>query len=327
MRELIERKKEEIIQKEIEKGVKRVFSDNPYELVKKLIHQYKMFSRITSKYVSANRKLKIIDSKVQKELVSNEEALRHLLEEELKEKFGRKKLVFYKTEFIEANSLYFPYLARVGFHKTQDLFFKIDIEKCFYSIYSEWGLDVICSSKIDHERKIISLNYIGLGEFNKKNSEIISRLEGEKILRNTVYGLTRSAWQLRIYQDGRVERGYFRGKLQNLDLTVLISSILHYIVGQLINYLVYWNIDGGIIHSSGLSLAEELIQSFGLRLRKEVASDEAIVLGIGRYKVGDYETIPFKNTRELKKEDLGKEIKNLYVIKNIEEVLRWLKKR
>ncbi|MGC9110198.1 MAG: hypothetical protein ACP5HI_08175, partial [Caldimicrobium sp.] len=132
MRELIERKKEEIIQKEIEKGVKRVFSDNPYELVKKLIHQYKMFSRITSKYVSANRKLKIIDSKVQKELVSNEEALRHLLEEELKEKFGRKKLVFYKTEFIEANSLYFPYLARVGFHKTQDLFFKIDIEKWGY---------------------------------------------------------------------------------------------------------------------------------------------------------------------------------------------------
>ncbi|MGC9119557.1 MAG: hypothetical protein ACP5I3_11315 [Thermoproteus sp.] len=77
-----------------------------------------------------------------------------------------------------------------------------------------------------------------------------------------------------------MERGYFRGKLQNLDLTVLISSILHYIVGQLINYLVYWNIDGGIIHSSGLSLAEELIQSFGLRLRKEVASDEAIVLQI-----------------------------------------------
>ncbi|MGC9074050.1 MAG: hypothetical protein ACP5H0_07850, partial [Caldisericum sp.] len=74
MKELIERKKEEIIQKEREKGIQRIFSDNPYELVKKLIHQYKMFSRITSKYVSANRKLKIIDQKIQREIVSNEEA-------------------------------------------------------------------------------------------------------------------------------------------------------------------------------------------------------------------------------------------------------------
>ncbi|MGC9001300.1 hypothetical protein [Caldisericum sp.] len=327
MKELIERKKEEIIQKEREKGVERVFSEEPFNLVKKLIHKYRMFSRITSKYVSANRKLKIIDSKVQKDLISNEEALRHLLEEELKEKFKRKKLVYYKTEFIEANSLYFPYFAKLGFHRTQDLFFKIDIEKCFYSIYSYWGIDVICSSKIDHERKIININYIGLGEFTKESSEIISRLEGEKILRNTVYGLTRSAWQLRIYSDGRIERGYFRGRLQNLDLTVLISSILHYIVGQLINYLVYWNIDGGIIHSAGLSLAEELIQSFGLRLRKEVASEEVIVSGIGRYKIGDFETIPFRNSRELRKEEEGREIKNIYIVKNIKEVLEWLKKR
>jgi hypothetical protein len=215
----------------------------------------------------------------------------------------------------------------LGFYRSQDLLFKIDIEKCFYSIYSYWGIDVICSSKIDHERKIININYIGLGEFTKESSDIISRLEGEKILRNTVYGLTRSAWQLRIYSDGRIERGYFRGKLQNLDLTVLISAILHYLVGQIEPYLIYWNIDGGIIHSAGLSLAEELIQSFGLKLRKEVASEEAIVLGVGRYKIGDFETIPFKNSQGLRKEEEGREIKNLYVVKNIEEVLGWLRKK
>ncbi|MGC8739807.1 MAG: hypothetical protein ACP5UA_14350, partial [Candidatus Hydrogenedens sp.] len=116
MRELVEKKKEEIIQKEIEKGVKRISSDNPYEIVKKLVHQYKMFSKVTSKYISANRKLKIIDQRVQREIVSDEEALRHLLEDELREKFKRKKLVFYKTEFVEANNLYFPYLARLGIH-------------------------------------------------------------------------------------------------------------------------------------------------------------------------------------------------------------------
>jgi hypothetical protein len=327
MKEFIERKKEEIIQKEREKGIQRIFSDNPYEQVKSLLHEYKMFSRITSKWVSANRKLKIIDSKVQKEIVSNEEALRHLLEDELREKFKRKKLVFYKTEFIEANSLYFPYLARVGFHRSQDLLFKIDIEKCFYSIYSQWGIDVICSSKIDHERKIISLNYIGLGEFNKKNSEIISRLEGEKILRNTVYGLTRSAWQLRIYADGRTERGYFRGKLQNLDLTVLISAILHYIVGQIEPYLIYWNIDGGIIRSEGLELAKKVVEALGLRLRIETKSEEAEIRGIGRYRIGDFETIPFGNSRGIRKEEEGREIKNIYIVKNIEEVLGWLRKK
>jgi hypothetical protein len=327
MKELIERKKEEIIQKEREKGIQRIFSDNPYEQVKSLLHEYKMFSRITSKWVSANRKLKIIDLKVQKEIVSNEEALRNILEDELREKFRRKKLVYYKTEFIEANSLYFPYLARLGFYRSQDLFFKIDIERCFYSIYSFWGIDVICSSKIDHERKIIDLNYVGLGEFNKKNSEIISKLENEKILRNTVYGLTRSAWQLRIYSDGRTERGYFRGKLQNLDLTVLISAILHYIVGQIEPYIIYWNIDGGIIRSEGLELAQRVVEYLGLRLRLEVASNEAEVRGVGRYKIGDYETIPFCNSRELRKEEEGREVRNLYVVKNIEEVLGWLRKR
>jgi hypothetical protein len=327
MKELIERKKEEIIQKEREKKVERIFSDNPFLLVKELINTYKMFSRITSKYVSANRKLKIIDQKIQREIVSNEEALRHLLEDELKEKFGRKKLVYYKTEFIEANNLYFPYLSRLGIHRSQDLFFKVDIEKCFYSIYSQWGLDVICSSKIDHINKVITLHYVGLGEFNKENSEIISMLGNEKILRNTAYGLTRSAWQLRIYSDGRVERGYFRGKLQNLDLTVLISAILHYIVGQVKEYLVYWNIDGGIIRSEGLELAQRVVEGLGLKLRIEAKSEEAVVRGIGRYRIGDFETIPFKNSGELRKEEEGREIKNLYFIKNIEEVLGWLRKR
>jgi hypothetical protein len=43
-----------------------------------------------------------------------------------------------------------------------------------------------------------------------------------------------------------------------------------------------------------------------------------------RYKIGDFETIPFRNSRELRKEEEGREIKNLYEVKNIEEVLGWL---
>jgi len=322
MKELLELKKRQILSIEEEKKVQRVLSDEPYRLVKKLLSQYKMFQRVTRKWVSANRRLKIIDARVQKDLVSNEEALRHLLEDELKQIFKRKKLVHYKTDFKDANRLYFPFLAQKGEFRTDDLFLKIDISKCFYSIYSLWGIDVVCASEIDHESKIIDIKYIARGEFNKRNSIILQKLEREKLLRNTVYGLTRSAWCIKVFEGGKIEKGFFRGRLQNLDLTVLISAILHYFVSQIKEFIIYWNIDGGIIRAEGFKKAKELAEMLKLNLKIEAESNEAVILGLGSYRIGDYQTLHFSSGVEMLKE----KIENIYTIKNFEEVEKWLKK-
>ena len=99
MKQLIEAKKAEILEAEKEKKIKRILSEQAYEVVKKELKHYKFFTKVNFKYVSANKKLKIIDSRIQKQLIGDQEALRHLLEDELKNNFKRKKLVYYKSNF------------------------------------------------------------------------------------------------------------------------------------------------------------------------------------------------------------------------------------
>lgn len=318
---LLERQKRKILATEEEQKVKRILTENAYEIVKKELKNYKFFLKVNHKYVSGNKKLKIIDSRIQKDIVSDVEALRHLLEQELQENFKRKKLVFYKSDFKQANKLYFPYLYNTGEHKTDSLFYKVDIKACFYAIYSFWGIDCIVANEINHETKTINLKYVAKGKFNKENSEVIKLLEEEKLLRNSVYGLTRSSFLLKIYQN-KVERAFFRGKLQNLDLTVLIASILHYIVNEVKEHLIYWNIDGGIIRAKGLEKLRKLCELFRLNLKEEEKAEEAVVLGLGSYKIGNLVTEHFLNGI-CSKEDYKE---NLYKIKNIEEVLKWLEK-
>jgi len=321
MKQLIENKKAEILQLEKEKKIKRILAENAYQVVKKKLERYKFFSKVNYKYTSANKKLKIIDARIQKDYVSDVEALRHLLEEELQQNFKRKKLVFYKSDFKQANKLYFPYLFTCGEFKTSDEFLKVDIKACFYSIYSIFGIDVITASEIDHEKRIIQLKYVARGNFTKENSYILQLLEGEKTLRNSVYGLTRSSFLLKIYKN-KVERSFFRGKLQNLDLTVLIASILHYIVGEIKKCVLYWNIDGGIIYSEGFEKLKNLCEMFKLQLKVEERSNECIILGLGSYQIGNLSTLHFRNgvcSHEKQKE-------YLYKVKNIEGVLKWLRK-
>jgi len=321
MKTLLEAKKAEILEAEKEKKVKRILSERAYEIVKKELKRYKFFTKVNFKYVSANKKLKIIDSRIQKRQVGDQEALRHLLEDELKENFKRKKLVFYKSDFKQANKLYFPYLFRCGEFKTQDEFLKVDIKACFYSIYSFFGIDVIVASNIDHEKRCIDIKYVAKGNFTKQNSYILQLLEKEKVLRNSVYGLTRSSFLLKIYPN-KVERSFFRGKLQNLDLTVLIASILHYIVSECKEYVLYWNIDGGIITAEGYEKLKKLCESFKLQLKVEEKAQECVILGLGSYSISSLSTLHFQNgvcSRENSKE-------YLYCVKNIEGVLKWLKR-
>jgi len=198
---------------------------------------------------------------------------------------------------------------------------KVDIKTCFYSIYSFWGIDCIVASNIDHEKRCIEIKYVGKGSFNKQNSYILQLLEAEKTLRNSVYGLTRSSFLLKIYPN-KVERSFFRGKLQNLDLTVLIASILHYIVGEIRSYMLYWNIDGGIITAEGYEKLKKLCESFKLQLKVEEKAQECVILGLGSYSIGSSSTLHFQNgvcSRENSKE-------YLYCVKNIEGVLKWLKR-
>jgi len=321
LKKLLEQKKKEILEAEEREKVKRILCENAYEVVKKELKTHKFFQKVNNKYTSANRKLKIIDSRFQKEIITDIEALRHLIEEELKEQFGRKRLVYYKTDFKQANRLYFPYLFIQGEHREEEGFYKVDIKSCFYSIYSLWGIDAIAKAEINHERKIIDLKYVGRGKVRKDTSTILQLLENEKILRNSVYGLTRSSFYLKIYQN-KVERAFFRGKLQNLDLTVLISSLLHFLVSQVKEHLIYWNIDGGIIKASGLEKIKKITEELKLNLKIEEYSKEAIVLGLGSYSIGRLQTEHFKHgicSREEKKE-------NVYIIKNFEEVKKWLKR-
>jgi len=321
MKALLEAKKAEILEAEKEKKIKRILTENAYEVVKKELERYKFFTKVNFKYVSANKRLKVIDSRIQKQLIGDQEALRHLLEDELKENFKRKKLVYYKSDFKSANRLYFPYFWKAGEFKTEDEFLKVDIKSCFYSIYSFFGIDVIVASNINHEKRCIDIKYVARGNFTKQNSYILSLLENEKTLRNSVYGLTRSSFLLKIYPN-KVERSFFRGKLQNLDLTVLIASILHYIVGEIRSYMLYWNIDGGIITAEGYEKLKKLCNQFKLQLKVEEQSSECVILGLGSYQIGSLSTLHFQNgicSRENSKE-------YLYCVKNIEGVLKWLKK-
>ena len=322
IRELLTKKKQEILYEEQKKKVIRKLSEEAYKEVKALLNQYKFFQKVNSKFTSADQRLKIIDARVQKDLVSDTEALRRAVEEELEKRFKKKKLVYYKTDFMQAQKLYFPYMYRQGEHKTNDLFYKIDIKSCFYSIYSMWGLDTICKAEIDHKKKIIDIKYVARGIYRQDTSEIIYLLRDEKILRNALYGLTRSAWSLKIFQSGKVERSYFRGKLQNLDLTVMICSLLHYFVSQINPYLVYWNIDGGIIHSDGLQKALKFAEKLKITLRIEEQARECVILGLGSYKIGELETLHFRHGLCAKENEKT----NIYIVNNFQEVQKWLKR-
>jgi hypothetical protein len=270
-----------------------------------------------SKLIVQKQKIKIIE-KYQPSLFSDLEALRTLIEAELR-RFNKKKL-YYKSDFKTANSLYFPYKFRKGFFYGD--FIKFDIKSCFYSIYSRIGLDANIIANIDHEKKIIDVKACGQGILTYENSQIIRNLKNYKSLRNAVYGLTRFCFATYLYPNGQIERRYIRTNLQNLDLLVIIASLLHSIVYPFRNHILYWNIDGGIIYADKFEKIKKEIEDLNFEIKEVEYSNECEILGLGSYRIGNFWTAHFEHSVKA-----NQEIKeNIYYVNNAEKIKSWFRR-
>jgi hypothetical protein len=271
-----------------------------------------------SKLIVQKAKTKVIE-KFQKTLYSDLEAVRTLIEAELS-RFNKKK-IYYKSDFKIANRLYFPYLFKQGVYKGE--FVKFDICSCFYSIYSRIGIDANIIANIDHEKKLIDVKTCGQGILTAKNSQIIRNLKDYKTLRNAVYGLTRYCFSSYLYPGGKIERKYIRTNLQNLDLLVIIASLLHSIVYPYKDDLLYWNIDGGIIRADKFELMKNEIEDLGFKIKEIEYSEEVEVLGLGSYRIGNFWTAHFEHGVKAKQE--SKE--NIYYVNNAEKIKQWFRRK
>jgi len=253
--------------------------------------KYKKYTALKTvqKLIVQSAKTKVIDYHVPG-LYPRTELLRLLFEAELR-RFNKKKLT-YRTDFKTANRLYFPYLYRQGVFK--GYFFRVDMPACFYSLYSVLGLDCKILADIDHDRKFIKVRASGQGVIRKDTSNLIRLVENYKELRNALYGITRFCFVLFFYPDGKIERRYIRTSLQNMDLLVSIASMLHDLVSRFRPYILYWNIDGGIVTPEGYEKINQFLQEHNLSLRIEAEGEEVEVRGVGIYRIGDYQTIPYE---------------------------------
>jgi len=284
---------------------KKYYSDNIGELT-------------PSKLIIQKKKTKIIE-RYQKTLYSDLEALRTLLEAELRR--HNKKRIYYKTDFKVANKLYFPVKFVRGKFKGE--FIKFDIRSCFYSIYSKIGIDANIIADIDHERKTIDIKACGQGIVTAENSQLIKNLENHKTLRNAVYGLTRFCFAMYLYPGGKIERKYIRTNLQNLDLLVIIASLLHSILYDFKDKIVYWNIDGGIIEADAFEAMKKEIEDLGFKIKEVEFSEEVEILALGSYKIGNYATAHYEHG--VKSKIHYKE--NIYKVLNHEKIKSWFRRK
>lgn len=286
LRILLEQAKIKILNYEDAQGWKRVKAEfNLYEEWKKKYNKYSA-QKTAGKLIIQKIKTKVVDQSI--DIVTDLEALRHLLEHEL-DRFRIKKLS-YRTNFKLANSLYFPYLFKCG--EFRDIYYKVDIKSCFYEIYSRLGVD--CKAIVEQKNSHFRIKAIAKGRINNQESELIRMLKKDKKLRNSVYGLTRCAFYTKLIPVNSIERCFFRPRLQNLDLTVIIAAFLHAFVSKFRKFILYWNIDGGIIAPEAYEKMKKYLLELGFELKKE-AEGEAVILGLGSYKIGEYETVHFTN--------------------------------
>jgi hypothetical protein len=299
------------------KGWERVFAEvNCFSDWKKYFSQY--IGELTpSKLIIQKAKKKVIE-KYQKTLYSDIEAVRTLIEAELL-KLGKKK-IYYRTDFKLANNLYFPVKYIKGTFKGE--FIKLDIKSCFYSIYSRIGIDANIIADIDHEKKYIDVKSCGQGIITSENSQIIRNLKDNKQLRNSVYGLTRYCFAMYLYPNGKIERRYIRTNLQNLDLLVIIASLLHSIVYPYKDKIIYWNIDGGIVYANVFEQIKKEIEDLNFKIKEIEYSEEVEILGLGSYRIGSFTTAHYEHGVKAKQE--SKE--NIYYINNANKIKSWFRR-
>lgn len=306
----------DILERERQNGWRRKKASHPhlYEEIKEYLRMGRYVFKTTRRFIVLKDKLKVLDYSLQG-ILTNTEILAFLLERELdKQKI---KKIWYKSNFKDAITLYFPYKYKVGVVEGV----KVDIKSCFYTIYSKLGVDVNCINEIDHTKKLIHIKAIGRGRITKENSTLIEMLEKEKEMRNTIYGLTRCCFYTAFYPSGKIKRQYFRSRIQNLDLTVVIASILHHIVDKFNKDIIYWNIDGGIVKYEAYEKIKEYVESLGFTLKKE-AEGPGQVLGLGSYSIGEYATLHWHNGVKAIQEEKS----YIYRVEGIEKILNWLRR-
>jgi len=314
----IEESKRFIYDYEHSNGWKRLFAEiSCFHDWKKYYNNY-IAEATPSKLIIQKLKLKVVE-KYQQSLYTNIEAIRNLLEAEL-QRFNKKRL-HYRTDFKTANALYFPYKFAKGRHRGN--FIKFDIKRCFYTIYSKIGIDANIVANIDHDKKLIDVRACGQGVLTKENSQLIRNLKEYKTLRNAIYGLTRYCFALYLYPSGKIERRYIRTNLQNLDLLVIIASLLHSVVYPYWNDILYWNIDGGIVKAEIFEELKSELENLGFEIEVVAQDNQCEVLGLGSYAISNFTTAHYEHGVTAKTE--FKE--NIYCILNDYKIKSWFRRK
>jgi len=304
-------------EKDKEKGINRKISENEIDDVRR-INKYAIHHLI--KAFIPSEKLKLIRQGFKK--YSDTEKIRHLAESEIIKILKRDRLGKGSSK-LEPLFLKFPFVAYIG--EYEDVY-RIDIKACFYSIYSKVGIDARVKLKKENQNTLIYYT-MGKGKIDKENSELVYLLEADKILRNSLYGLTRSCFVNIYYPNKSFQRQFFKAKLFNPELHGLISVLLHSLVSDIkkVTEIVYWNIDGGFLQVKDIGTVEEIVHRYGLSLKIEKAK-RVIISRLGGYQWEDEMGNVIQSGHYENAGKLSRSLENLYIIKNREKILENWKK-
>jgi len=124
-----------------------------------------------------------------------------------------------------------------------------------------------------------------------------SDLQGEKAVRNAVFGLMRATKGIQ-YTETRARLVSIRNTLYHPALCLLTYDILNAVAEEMIERAgaVYVNTDGYIVPFDRLPTAVEILQSWGFRWKIE-AQGEAHVVAVGCYCVGQKISEPYRQHR------------------------------
>ena len=124
-----------------------------------------------------------------------------------------------------------------------------------------------------------------------------SDLQGEKAVRNAVFGLMRATKGIQFTLSG-CRLVNIRNTLYHPSLCLLTYDILNAVALEMIQHAgaVYVNTDGYIVPVHRLPTAVEILESWGFRWKVE-AQGETHVVAVGCYRVGEKVSEPYRQHR------------------------------
>lgn len=166
-----------------------------------------------------------------------------------------------------------------------DKCYYVDIKSCFYRLYNIFGIDCCC--ELENKNNDLSLKFLAIGKINYKQLEDIGK---HKELRNIVYGITKGGRFL-MYKDKHwLYTENPKNPLQNSSIHNIILYVLHSIINEIQEHLIYWNIDGGFCFENGLEKILQIIGDYYMNCEYfEVTNLE--IMGLGIYKSDNKSTL------------------------------------